>query len=51
MAVLALGVLSMLGALGYLLFWPVPIQPVAWRAPRSKGHVGSHARNARLTDR
>ena len=50
MAVLALGVLSVLGALGYLLFWPVPIQPVAWRAPRSKGHVGSHARNARLTD-
>ena len=50
MAVLALGVLSVLGALGYLLFWPVPIQPVAWRAPRSKGDVGSHARNARLTD-
>jgi sugar lactone lactonase YvrE len=50
MAVLALGVLSVLGALGYLLFWPVPIQPVAWRAARSKGHVGSHARNARLTD-
>ena len=34
MAVLVLGVLSVLGALGYLLFWPVPIQPVAWRAPR-----------------
>ena len=32
----------------YLLFWPVPIDPVAWQAPASGGYVGPHARNERL---
>ena len=32
----------------YLLFWPVPIEPVAWNSPRSAGYVGPHARNERL---
>jgi len=32
----------------YLFFWPVPIEPVAWQAPRSAGYVGPHARNERL---
>jgi sugar lactone lactonase YvrE len=32
----------------YLFFWPVPVEPVAWQAPRSAGYVGPHARNERL---
>ena len=35
--------------LGYLLFWPVPIAPVAWEAPDSPGFVGVFARNERLS--
>ena len=33
---------------GYTLFWPVPIRPVAWHAPRFPGYVDAHARNERL---
>jgi len=33
---------------GYLAFWPVPIEPVAWQAPPSAGYAGPHAANARL---
>jgi len=33
---------------GYLAFWPVPIEPVAWQAPAAPGYAGSHAANARL---
>lgn len=32
----------------YLLAWPVPVEPVAWNAPKSAGYVGAHARNERL---
>lgn len=32
----------------YLLFWPVPIDPVAWQAPAFGGYVEPHARNERL---
>jgi sugar lactone lactonase YvrE len=32
----------------YLLFWPVPIEPVAWNAPRFGGYVGPYTRNERL---
>lgn len=32
----------------YLLFWPVPIEPVAWQAPTFKGYAGPYARNDRL---
>jgi sugar lactone lactonase YvrE len=32
----------------YLLLWPVPIEPVAWQAPRAGGYLGPHARNERL---
>jgi sugar lactone lactonase YvrE len=45
-------VLSLLGLLSslllYLLFWPVPITPVAWQAPPDPGYTGVFARNARL---
>jgi sugar lactone lactonase YvrE len=37
-------------ALGYLLFWPVPISPVAWEAPDSPGFVGVFSRNERLAN-
>jgi sugar lactone lactonase YvrE len=32
----------------YLLFWPVPIDPVAWQAPTFEGYAGPYARNERL---
>jgi sugar lactone lactonase YvrE len=32
----------------YLLLWPVPVQPVAWSAPRAPGYVAPHAPNTRL---
>jgi sugar lactone lactonase YvrE len=32
----------------YLLFWPVPIDPVAWQAPTFGGYSGPYARNERL---
>jgi sugar lactone lactonase YvrE len=34
--------------LGYLLAWPVPIDPVTWRAPDDPGLVGSFSPNERL---
>lgn len=34
----------------YLLFSPVPIQPVSWHAPQSAGFTGPYARNERLAD-
>ena len=32
----------------YLLAWPVPVEPVAWSAPKSAGYGGAHTRNERL---
>lgn len=34
--------------LAYLLFWPVPVDPVKWEAPAFKGYAGVHAPNDRL---
>jgi Adipocyte plasma membrane-associated protein-like, N-terminal len=34
--------------LAYLFAWPVPVDPVAWNAPKSGGYVGAHARNEGL---
>ncbi|MFI4939172.1 MAG: SMP-30/gluconolactonase/LRE family protein [Burkholderiales bacterium] len=33
---------------GYLLFWPVAVQPGSWDAPVAPGYVGAHAANTRL---
>jgi sugar lactone lactonase YvrE len=33
----------------YLLFWPVPAEPVPWRAPVPPGYTGAYAPNARLS--
>ncbi len=34
----------------YLLFWPVPLDPVAWNAPEDKGYVGDFAPNTKLAN-
>lgn len=33
---------------GYVLLWPVAVQPVSWDAPRAPGYVGAHAPNTKL---
>lgn len=33
----------------YLLFWPVPIAPESWDAPKDKGYVGAFAPNEALS--
>ncbi|HEX5372615.1 MAG TPA: SMP-30/gluconolactonase/LRE family protein [Aquabacterium sp.] len=38
----------LIALLAYLLFWPVPIEPVAWQAPENQGYSGPHASNTRL---
>ena len=37
-----------LALLGYLLFWPVPVEPVAWQAPPAPALEGRYAINDRL---
>jgi len=37
-----------MGLAAYLAFWPVPVRPVAWRAPENPGYTGSFAQNSRL---
>jgi sugar lactone lactonase YvrE len=32
----------------YLCVWPVPVNPVAWKAPAAPGYVGPFTRNERL---
>lgn len=32
----------------YLLFWPVPVEPVSWAAPLDKGFVGDFEKNTKL---
>ena len=35
-------------AAAYLLFWPVPIDPVAWEAPDNQGYVGDFVPKTKL---
>ncbi|UWN52033.1 hypothetical protein ASALC70_04271 [Alcanivorax sp. ALC70] len=44
--IIALLIVAVLAA--YLLFWPVPIEPVAWDAPRAPALEGDYAVNDRL---
>ena len=37
-----------LALVAYLSLWPVPVEPVAWKAPTAPGYVGPHAANNRL---
>lgn len=41
-------VTPLVAVLAYLLFWPIPAQPVAWTAPHDMGYTGAHAPNTRL---
>ncbi len=46
---LGLGLLAFISlVLAYLLFWPVPIDPVAWDAPKSTGYTGLFTPNMEL---
>jgi len=47
-ALLTLGGWLLAAILGYLLFWPVPIDPVAWDAPADLGYVDPYAQNELL---
>lgn len=44
-----LGLLLALGVL-YLLLWPVPIDPVSWKAPVNAGYVGDFEQNDKLAN-
>jgi hypothetical protein len=41
--------LLFLALAAYLSLWPVPIQPISWKAPAAPGYTGVHAVNNRLT--
>ena len=34
----------------YLGLWPVPVQPVSWKAPPARGYSGPHIINERLAN-
>lgn len=38
----------LLALLAYLLLWPVPVEPVAWKAPPAPGYTGVHQPNKLL---
>lgn len=40
--------LVLVGIVAYLCFWPVPAEPVSWRAPTPPGFTGAFAPNTRL---
>lgn len=46
----AIALCLLLALIAYLCFWPVPIDPVAWNAPKPPGYVGVYATNTRLAD-
>jgi sugar lactone lactonase YvrE len=48
MKFLASWLTPLVALLGYLLFWPVAVKPVAWEAPTGVGYVGAHAPNTKL---
>jgi len=48
--ILVAAAVVLVAAVLYLLFWPVPIEPVAWQASAPPGYVGPHAQNTRLAD-
>jgi len=41
--------LAALLLVAYLCLWPVPVEPVVWRAPAAPGYAGPHAVNSRLS--
>jgi sugar lactone lactonase YvrE len=47
---LAIPASLLIGAATYLAAWPVPIEPVSWKAPKNPGYKGDYAPNKRLSD-
>ena len=45
-----IALLVLVGITAYLLFWPVPIEPVAWDAPQATALEGPYATNETLSD-
>ena len=41
--------LFVLAVAAYLCLWPVPVDPVGWKAPGNPGYVGAHAPNNKLS--
>lgn len=41
--------LAVLALAAYLGLWPVPIEPVSWKAPAAPGYTGVHATNNKLS--
>jgi len=42
-------ILALTLSVAYLLFWPVPVEPVAWNAPEDQGLVDPYSPNDRLS--
>ncbi len=38
-----------LALVGYLIFWPVAVDPIAWQAPSNPGYTGAFSQNQRLS--
>ncbi|MDA4844301.1 SMP-30/gluconolactonase/LRE family protein [Hoeflea poritis] len=49
-SILSLVALIAVATVAYLTLWPVPIEPVAWSAPKDSGFAGAFSRNNRLAD-
>ncbi|HEY8203821.1 MAG TPA: SMP-30/gluconolactonase/LRE family protein [Pyrinomonadaceae bacterium] len=47
-AILRVGITAVVGIVGYLLLWPVPIDPVAWNPPAMPELTGVYAQNNEL---
>ena len=45
---LASWLMPLLALVAYLCFWPIPVAPQGWSAPKDKGYNGPHVRNERL---
>ncbi|QHJ13240.1 hypothetical protein FX988_03501 [Paraglaciecola mesophila] len=50
MKYLKLSLLAAFVLITYLLFWPVPVEPIAWQAPKNPGYLGLYASNTRLAN-
>ncbi len=46
---LIIGVIILI-PIAYLLYWPVPVRPMAWDAPLSQGYTGDFTANNKLAD-
>lgn len=47
-SILGLCAIVVVICIGYMAFWPVPVDPKAWKAPENPGYTGVFAPNTRL---